>query len=160
MELDLKIKNRELRNLDPDPWSKKYVSESAELQISSNLIQLPFYSQNFLLEAWNIVAIKLLLSVPKCTANMYCICLSIDLWYTKADVVQICGKFWDTQYTIWYGRIPTLWSKTRITPFQMEVLDLEAPETHLSRDPHGGITIMMSQRTLKNYRNSPKGPKL
>ena len=23
-----------------------------------------------------------LLSVPKCTANLYCICLSIDLWYT------------------------------------------------------------------------------
>ena len=38
-----------------------------------------------------------LLSVSKCTANLYCICLSIDLRYTKADAVQICGKFWDTQ---------------------------------------------------------------
>ena len=39
-----------------------------------------------------------LLSVPKFTNNMYCICLSIPQIYTKADAVQICGKFRDTQY--------------------------------------------------------------
>ena len=37
------------------------------------------------------------LSVPKFTANLYCIYLSIDLRYTKADAMQICGIFWDTQ---------------------------------------------------------------
>ena len=37
----------------------------------------------------------MLLSVPKFTATLYCICLSINLLYTKADGVQICGKFWD-----------------------------------------------------------------
>ena len=39
-----------------------------------------------------------LLSVPKCTANLYCICLAKDLRYTQADAIQVCGKFWDTQY--------------------------------------------------------------
>ena len=34
----------------------------------------------------------------KFTANLYCICLSIPQEYTEADAVQICGKFWDTQY--------------------------------------------------------------
>ena len=38
-----------------------------------------------------------ILSVPKFTANLYCICLSIDLQYTHEDAVQIYGKFWDTQ---------------------------------------------------------------
>ena len=38
----------------------------------------------------------MLLSVPKFTAYLYCICLSIPEIYTIA--VQICGKFWDTQY--------------------------------------------------------------
>ena len=41
--------------------------------------------------------ISILLSVPKFTANLYCICLSIDLRYTKADAVQICSNFLDTQ---------------------------------------------------------------
>ena len=36
-----------------------------------------------------------ILSGPKFTANLYCICFSIDLRYTKKDAVQICGKFWD-----------------------------------------------------------------
>ena len=39
-----------------------------------------------------------ILCVPKFTANMYCVCLSIPQIYTKADTVQIYGKFWDTQY--------------------------------------------------------------
>ena len=39
-----------------------------------------------------------LLSVPKCSANLYCICLSLPQIHTEADAVQICGKFWDTQY--------------------------------------------------------------
>ena len=39
-----------------------------------------------------------LLSVPKFTANLYCICWSITQIYTSADAVQICGNFWDTQY--------------------------------------------------------------
>ena len=38
-----------------------------------------------------------ILSVPKFTANLYCICLSVPQIYTQADVAQICGKFWDTQ---------------------------------------------------------------
>ena len=38
------------------------------------------------------------LSVPKFTANLYCICLSKPQIYTKAEAVQICGRFWDTQY--------------------------------------------------------------
>ena len=33
------------------------------------------------------------LSVPKCTANLYCICLSIPQIFTKADAVQIGGIF-------------------------------------------------------------------
>jgi len=41
-----------------------------------------------------------ILSVPKLSANLYCICLSIDFMYTEADAVQICGIFWDTQYNI------------------------------------------------------------
>ena len=39
-----------------------------------------------------------LLSVPKFTANLYCICLSIPQIYTLANAVQVCGTFWDTQY--------------------------------------------------------------
>ena len=49
--------------------------------------------------------ILLILSVPKFTANLYCNCLSINLRYTQADAVQICGKFWDTQYAPWSRRI-------------------------------------------------------
>ena len=41
-----------------------------------------------------------LLSVPKFTANLYCICIIIPQIYTEADAVQICGKFWYTQYII------------------------------------------------------------
>ena len=37
-------------------------------------------------------------SVPKLTANLYCISLSIDLRVTQADAVHICDKFCDTQY--------------------------------------------------------------
>ena len=37
-----------------------------------------------------------LLSVPKVTANVYCICLSILQIHTNADAVHICGYFWDT----------------------------------------------------------------
>ena len=40
---------------------------------------------------------ELLLSVPKFTANLFCIRLSIDLQFTYTDAVEICGKFWDTQ---------------------------------------------------------------
>ena len=38
------------------------------------------------------------LSVPKFTENLYCICLSTDLNRFKPDAVQICANFWDTQY--------------------------------------------------------------
>ena len=34
-----------------------------------------------------------ILSVPKFTANLYCICLSIPQNYTYLDDVQNCGKF-------------------------------------------------------------------
>ena len=34
-----------------------------------------------------------ILSAPKFTANMYGICFSIELLYTKADTAQICGTF-------------------------------------------------------------------
>ena len=37
---------------------------------------------------------------PKFNANLYCICLGIHSWYTSADAVQICVKFWDTQYLL------------------------------------------------------------
>ena len=43
------------------------------------------------------------LSVPKFTANQYCI--SLNIYYTLADAVQICGNFWDTQYCVtWVPR--------------------------------------------------------
>ena len=41
---------------------------------------------------------KCILSVPSFTANLYCIYLDIDVRYTLADAVQICGDFWNTQY--------------------------------------------------------------
>ena len=41
---------------------------------------------------------NIILSVAKFTANLYCICLSINFQYTQADAVQICADFWDTQY--------------------------------------------------------------
>ena len=48
-----------------------------------------------------------ILSVPKFTANLYCISLSIIL--LNADAVQICCKFLDTQYnqssTAWPYRL-------------------------------------------------------
>jgi len=44
-------------------------------------------------------------SVPKYTANLYCICLCIPQIYIKADAVKICGKFWDTQYLYIYTYI-------------------------------------------------------
>ena len=28
------------------------------------------------------------------------VCISLDLQYTLEDAVQICGKFWDTQYIV------------------------------------------------------------
>ena len=42
----------------------------------------------------------IILSVQKFTEKLYCFCLSISIphIYTEADAVQICGKFWDTQY--------------------------------------------------------------
>ena len=40
-----------------------------------------------------LTAKRLLLSVPKVTANIYCICQSVPKIYTQADKVQICGKF-------------------------------------------------------------------
>ena len=36
--------------------------------------------------------------IPKITANLYCICLSIPQIYNLADTEQICGKFLETQY--------------------------------------------------------------
>ena len=48
-------------------------------------------------QRWNEHPDNHLLSVPKCTANLYCIYLSIYFWYTQADEVQICGKFRNTQ---------------------------------------------------------------
>ena len=51
------------------------------------------------MKAWYLY--YMVLSVPERTANLYCIYLSIPknltYTYTKADAVQICGKFWDTQ---------------------------------------------------------------
>ena len=41
---------------------------------------------------------ELVRSIPKFTANLYCIRFGIDLRYIWADTVHICGKFWDTQY--------------------------------------------------------------
>ena len=49
-------------------------------------------------ETIDLVKHTLILSVPKFTANLYCICLSVPQIYTEADAVQICGEFWDTQY--------------------------------------------------------------
>ena len=46
-----------------------------------------------------------LLSIPKFTENLYCICISMPQILTEADAVQICGKFWDTQY------VPVVWRK-------------------------------------------------
>ena len=37
---------------------------------------------------------------PKFTANLFYICFRIDLRSTEEDAVQICGKFWDTQYSV------------------------------------------------------------
>ena len=42
---------------------------------------------------WRLVPV--LVSAPKFTVDLYCIC--IDLRYTYADAVHICGKFWNTQ---------------------------------------------------------------
>ena len=41
----------------------------------------------------HVLWVYLLMSVPKFTANLYCICLSIPKTYTQADAVQICGTF-------------------------------------------------------------------
>ena len=38
-----------------------------------------------------------ILSVPKFTAILFCICFSVTQIYTSADAVQIYGKVWDTQ---------------------------------------------------------------
>ena len=45
-----------------------------------------------------LVRIRILLIVPKFTAYLYCIYLSILQIYTYADAVKICGTFWDTRY--------------------------------------------------------------
>ena len=39
-----------------------------------------------------------LLSIKYSTANLYWICLSACFMFAWSDAVQICGKFWDTQY--------------------------------------------------------------
>ena len=42
--------------------------------------------------------LKYILSVAYITANLYFICLNACFMFALADAVQICGKFWDTQY--------------------------------------------------------------
>ena len=60
-------------------------------------------SENLVSEYFEIIYIHFyVLSFPKVTANLYCICLSILQIYTKADAVHICGNFWDTQYAIYF----------------------------------------------------------
>ena len=57
----------------------------------------PFYIASLLYKLGRyFLDILYLYSVPKFTTNLYCICLSINLRYTKADAVQIRSKFWDT----------------------------------------------------------------
>ena len=71
------------------------------------------------------------LSVPKLTANLYFICICIDLWYIRADAVQICGKFWDTQYmsarnASWYNQKLLSTQNLLIMPyanFALHILD-------------------------------------
>ena len=45
-------------------------------------------------------------SVPKFTANLYCICLSIYLRSTQADAVKICGVNFGTLSTLCCYHIP------------------------------------------------------
>ena len=52
-----------------------------------------------------ILGFNIVLSVPKFTANLYWMCLSVDLRCTKADIVQHSGKFWDTQYVYQVQRL-------------------------------------------------------
>ena len=45
-----------------------------------------------------VLSVLYILSVPKFTANLYCICLGIPQFYTLADAVQICGKICPVLY--------------------------------------------------------------
>ena len=45
------------------------------------------------LNSYTNLCTEFILSAPKFTAYLYCICFSIELRYTKADAVQICGTF-------------------------------------------------------------------
>ena len=57
------------------------------------LLQLLMWERSFVLAKGLLFYHPMkVLSVPKFTANLYCICLSIPQIYTQADTVQICGK--------------------------------------------------------------------
>ena len=68
---------------DPDPdwffesWIRIQIFLKGRIQVKSNRILNPDYT---IIGLYIILVIRL--SVPKFTANMYCICLSKDLWYT------------------------------------------------------------------------------
>ena len=48
---------------------------------------------------------KYVLSVPKFSANMYCICLSIALRYTQADAVQYVDKSEGVKYYLLFRHL-------------------------------------------------------
>ena len=94
------------------------------------------------------------MSVPKFTANLYCICLSLYLRYTSADAVQIGGKFWDTQYIgrdkiighnfIWSDPDPPLFEDR--TRFRTHFFNLVS-----DYDPVIHVVIHYERTKIRNY---------
>ena len=72
-------------NLDLGGWEAAHCTQRYHQQLRPGNRTLLF------------ITIENILSVPNFTANLFCIWLSMPKFYT-VDAVQICDKFWDTQY--------------------------------------------------------------
>ena len=60
---------------------------------------------------------RVLLSVTKFIANMSCICLST----LQINAVQICGKFWDTQYIKLYEHFAATCDHLWVTSWSQDI---------------------------------------
>ena len=77
---------------NPDIYNILCILLKDEIVYDQTLIINPHNLSNFKVSAIDQVGASFQLSVPKfANPNLYCICLSLDLRYTKAVAVQICG---------------------------------------------------------------------
>ena len=87
-------------NLDPSITIIEYLThlEIVNIEIyQQNLYKKKYFMQHRRYEQYTFFTNSQILSVPKYTANLYCICSSKQQIFNLADAVHICGNFLDTQ---------------------------------------------------------------